>query len=672
MSLDGTVPNLGRVKLNFSASSPQELAQKVEDAIETQLGGEYVTGGDQHIDVLATTSADGKKTRLIFRTSTVAGDKAVASVDDEGKISGTPILRVSEVATREGDETFRPTFFSGTSQATGTLSDDRLKILVDGETVFADVGRGDYLIPIATSIAAADTGNTSTLTISPDDAAKVGKGDIIEIRQGITTGTAQIVHIDTSTAGATLYLDKTISKANFSDGLQEGTSYIRVVSSNYKLGNLFDVNDNGTVDSGEEVTVMKDTDDALGGTPANLTSADDVSITSANAASKLSAGDRVIIGGQVIVKTDTGNVLRKFTNVLTVKEVDTGTGQVTFDKAIIPSGIIDASANESYVDMDATLGESQVNLLRIVPNALEVSAENIGKYLDVGDQVSLGGTVDLDGADDVTLTATLTITSMTAPDANGKVTITFDKPILDPQTVGQSDIIDDIVGQHTYTSTTLTSMKIINGGKLARDIEKSINGATLYAEDVSVGIDDSRDVVITSGISGIQSYLEIKGGSLDATEQIPLFQELGFNYLQNDKGQGSDFSFQLGGAKDVFRISIDLVSPTSLGADGVDISDIDVSSQAGANKAVEKLEKAIQSIGTTSTKVGAAISAIRRRQDVLETHRENLIEQRARLQEVDFAQETQRFTQLQILLQSATAVLAQANVVPTTLLQLLG
>ncbi|HID55967.1 TPA: hypothetical protein EYP37_05525 [Candidatus Poribacteria bacterium] len=215
-------------------------------------------------------------------------------------------------------------------------------------------------------------------------------------------------------------------------------------------------------------------------------------------------------------------------------------------------------------------------------------------------------------------------------------------------------------------------MKIINGGQLARDIERSINGATLYAEDLSVGIDDTRDVVLTSGISGVQSYIKVLGGSYDSTDNVPLFQELGFNYLQYDQGQGSDFSFQLGGAEDVFRISIDLVSPNSLGADGVDISDIDVSSQAGANTAVEKLELAIQSIGTTATKVGAAISAIRRRQDVLEVHRENLIEQRARLQEVDFAQETQRFTQLQILLQSATAVLAQANVVPTTLLQLLG
>ncbi|HID56430.1 TPA: hypothetical protein EYP37_07860, partial [Candidatus Poribacteria bacterium] len=238
VSLDGTVPNMGRVVLNFSASTPQELAEKVEDAIETQLGGEYVSGGDLHIDVLAT--GDGGKTRLIFRTSTVAGDKSVASVDDEGKITGAPIIRASEVATREGDETFQPTFFSGTSQATGTLSDDRLKILVDGETVFADIARGDYLISITTDVASGDASTTTTLTISADDAAKVGKGDIIEIRQGLTTGTAQIFHIERSGGTATLYLDDNLSNIGFSGGITGGTSYIRVTSSNYKLGNLLD------------------------------------------------------------------------------------------------------------------------------------------------------------------------------------------------------------------------------------------------------------------------------------------------------------------------------------------------------------------------------------------------------------------------------------------------
>ncbi len=515
VSLDGSTPNMGRVVLNFSASSADELAQKVENAIEEQLGGEYVEGGDLHVDVYAT-KEDATKTRLIFRTSTVAGDKPVASVDDEGRISGSPIIRASEVSTN-------PVFFSGTSQGTGNLKDDRLKILIDGETVYADVIGSDTLT-LVTANAGADV---KTITISADDAALFKRGDYIEIRQGVTTGTTQILHIDVSGDTATLYLKEKLSTIGFSNGLTASyLPYIRATKSVYKLGDL------------------------------SLT-ADDANATDTSI--KVTGSDAV--------------------------------------------------------------------------------------YLNVGDKI-----VITQGAN----STTKTITSISYDSTSGKHTIEFGEQI------------------GFAVSAGAITMKIVNGGQLARDLESSLNNASLYAEDVDVGIDDSRSVVITSGISGTQSYLKILGGSATDTENISLFKELGFTYRQYNQGQGSDFSFQLGGAEDKFNLSIDLVSPTSLGADGVDISDIDVSSQAGANAAVDKLEQAIQSIGTTATKVGSAISAIRRRQDVLEVHRENLIEQRARLQEVDFAQETQKFTQLQILLQSATAVLAQANVVPTTLLQLLG
>ena len=63
---------------------------------------------------------------------------------------------------------------------------------------------------------------------------------------------------------------------------------------------------------------------------------------------------------------------------------------------------------------------------------------------------------------------------------------------------------------------------------------------------------------------------------------------------------------------------------------------------------------------------------MQRRINVLETHREALSGQRARIQEIDFTQETRTLASLQILLQSSTAALAQANIIPQTLLQLLA
>ena len=51
---------------------------------------------------------------------------------------------------------------------------------------------------------------------------------------------------------------------------------------------------------------------------------------------------------------------------------------------------------------------------------------------------------------------------------------------------------------------------------------------------------------------------------------------------------------------------------------------------------------------------------------------EALVGAKARLEEIDFTEETRNLASLQILLQSSTAALAQANIIPQTLLQLLA
>jgi flagellin len=66
---------------------------------------------------------------------------------------------------------------------------------------------------------------------------------------------------------------------------------------------------------------------------------------------------------------------------------------------------------------------------------------------------------------------------------------------------------------------------------------------------------------------------------------------------------------------------------------------------------VNRIEHAINNLTISNTNQQAAESLIR---------------------DVDFAHETARFTRNQILTQSATAMLSQANMVPQSVLQLLG
>jgi flagellin len=159
---------------------------------------------------------------------------------------------------------------------------------------------------------------------------------------------------------------------------------------------------------------------------------------------------------------------------------------------------------------------------------------------------------------------------------------------------------------------------------------------------------------------------------VDTTGTTGFKGALGFNENAFSTGSGSVFTFRLGGDTDVFSITFDTLGQQNFGADLVDISSVNVATQGGAAAAITILEEALESVSTTQTKIGAGINHMQRRINVLETHREALQAQKARIEEIDFTEETRTLASLQILLQSSTAALAQANIIPQTLLQLLA
>ena len=219
-------------------------------------------------------------------------------------------------------------------------------------------------------------------------------------------------------------------------------------------------------------------------------------------------------------------------------------------------------------------------------------------------------------------------------------------------------------------------------------IQNGINTATSYASDVNVAYDAStRTFTTTTASRGNTSSLKV-GKSFGAGQTSTLMPgitdlvnttgttgfkgALGLNQDASGTGSGSVFTFRLGGDTDVFSITFDTLGATNFGADLVDISGVNVATQGGAAAAIIILGQALESVSTTQTKIGAGINHMQRRVNVLETHREALQGQKARIEEIDFTEETRTLASLQILLQSSTAALAQANIIPQTLLQLLA
>lgn len=126
----------------------------------------------------------------------------------------------------------------------------------------------------------------------------------------------------------------------------------------------------------------------------------------------------------------------------------------------------------------------------------------------------------------------------------------------------------------------------------------------------------------------------------------------------NDNSDGSD----------VVVVTIGGVTTGSLTIDG---ANADLSTQVGATAAITALDTALYSVNTLRADLGAQTNRLEHALMNQEVQEQNMTAAESTIRDADFAFETTEFTRHQILQQSATAMLAQANMVPQSVLNLL-
>jgi len=114
------------------------------------------------------------------------------------------------------------------------------------------------------------------------------------------------------------------------------------------------------------------------------------------------------------------------------------------------------------------------------------------------------------------------------------------------------------------------------------------------------------------------------------------------------------------------------VSAMTLGALGMNATTTTVSTSAGALASLSIIDTAIKSVNTMRSDMGAYVNRLEFAISNLGNQIYNTQDAESRIRDVDFAKETTEFTRAQILTQSATSMLAQANQVPQGVLSLLG
>ena len=121
---------------------------------------------------------------------------------------------------------------------------------------------------------------------------------------------------------------------------------------------------------------------------------------------------------------------------------------------------------------------------------------------------------------------------------------------------------------------------------------------------------------------------------------------------------------------------IDILGTTSgVGINGDDVlaaASTEISSTTAAVAALSTVKSAIQTLASMRADVGANIQRLNLTGEQISILNENLTAANSRIKDVDVAEESTKFARYNILVQSGTAMLAQANMMPQSALRLLA
>jgi len=139
---------------------------------------------------------------------------------------------------------------------------------------------------------------------------------------------------------------------------------------------------------------------------------------------------------------------------------------------------------------------------------------------------------------------------------------------------------------------------------------------------------------------------------------------------------GNGLTLQIGDTSDSYnqlKVKIGDMHVSAMGTTGgASIADITVANQEGAQAAVQTIKDAINYVSGIRGDLGAVQNRLEHTQNNLSVMAENIQDAESTIRDTDVAEEMMSYVKNNILVQSAQAMLAQANQVPQGVLQLLG
>ncbi|MDD2573914.1 MAG: flagellin [Firmicutes bacterium] len=198
--------------------------------------------------------------------------------------------------------------------------------------------------------------------------------------------------------------------------------------------------------------------------------------------------------------------------------------------------------------------------------------------------------------------------------------------------------------------------------------------AEALQDDINAALSAYKDL---TGKDYGEVTVSVKDGALSVVSSEPdtVTMEFGVNEATEALGLAGAGSSAVGGltfhigANKGQNINLQL---TDMRAASLGIADVDTSTRENADNGIKTIDDAIEKVSQERSKLGAVQNRLEHTIANLGTSAENLQAAESRIRDLDMADEIMAFTKNNILQQAATAMLAQANMLPQSVLQLLG
>lgn len=319
------------------------------------------------------------------------------------------------------------------------------------------------------------------------------------------------------------------------------------------------------------------------------------------------------------------------------------------------------SANGTYDnEVDRLNLQKEVNALRSEIDRIADSSNFNGKKL-------------LDGSMDGTATTTFSGkkgTNIAAID----LTISGDRQVeIEGKKVNLTFKFDNIA---TANGGADTKASIDDQGVVTIKLEKEAAKDKVYtAADIQKLIANTDLTGITDKLSAdektslVQALKEVSVSGKDlslAKDDTTIANAAG---TPDTTKTGEKLTLQIGDTADSFNKM--KVNVGDMHAKALGIADLTIADQEGAAKAIQSIKDAINTVSSTRGDLGAIQNRLEHTQNNLSVMTENIQDAESTIRDTDVADEMMAYTKNNILVQSAQAMLAQANQVPQGVLQLL-